>query len=140
MKKTFLYLVMAVFAMVVFNSCSSDRDEEEKLTNTNKAKIVGKWKVIDAKSGDTWGWPTYDTYYTFTNNGEFIKDGIGAGLDYGVYSMPQPDYIIGEAIDTYHFKIYSFESAGNVMLVDFSYGVQPTEFIGGPKLKLQKQP
>ena len=73
MKKTILFFAMSIFAISIFNSCSSDRDDDK--STTPKYNVVGKWKAMQYKDTDgTWkDMAILNWYSQFNADGSYLS-------------------------------------------------------------------
>lgn len=131
MKKTIFYLALSLFAIsLLFNSCSSDRDD-----STPKYNIIGKWNVTHYKDTDG----TYKDMSILNWYAQFNSDGSYksySGSNYsGTYTYDNNTKISAKVgSETIYYTILSM-SATNAE-AEMYYASDPTDKI---VFKLQKQ-
>ncbi len=121
MKKSILFLAFSLFAMsLVFNSCSSDRDDSPKYN------IIGKWNATHYKDTDG----TYKDMSILNWYSQFNSDGTyksySGSTYYGTYTYDNNTKITAKVgSETVYYTIISL--SGNNAEAEMYYASDPTD-------------
>lgn len=131
MKKTIFYLAFSLFAIsLVFNSCSSDRDD-----STPKYNIIGKWKAMQYKDTDGTfkDMSILNWYSQFNSDGSYTSY---SGSTYsGTYTYDNNNKITAKVgSETVYYTIISL--SGNNAEAEMYYASDPNDKV---VYKLQRQ-
>jgi len=131
MKKTIFYLALSLFAIsLIFNSCSSDRDD-----STPKYNIIGKWKAMQYKDTDGTfkDMSILNWYSQFNSDGSYTSY---SGSTYsGTYTYDNNNKITAKVgSETVYYTIISL--SGNNAEAEMYYASDPNDKV---VYKLQRQ-